>query len=430
MVVASIIHLFATATAIEAIYITQKYGGLDNDEARSVVQTVDGGYALAGSTGSFGAGTDDFWLVKVDASGNHEWNQKYGGLDNDEARSVVQTVDGGYALAGVTGTYFARNSDFWLVKTDSSGNHEWNQTYGGKRNDEVRSVVQTVDGGYALAGYTNSFGAGGGHFFWGRADFWLVKTDEAGNMQWSKTYGGLGNERAYSMVLTVDGGYALAGSITYSGEAFNGSFDFWLVKTDASGNHEWNQTYGGQDHDETRSVIQTVDGGYALAGQTVSFGAGSTDFWLVKTDSSGNHEWNQTYGGPNGDEAYSVVQTVDGGYVLAGYTSSFGAGSTDFWLVKTDSSGNHEWNQTYGGPNIDSAHSVVQTVDGGYALAGKTGIWARNSDFWLVKTDEFGFIPEFPTWTLILLIVILLAVIISTVTITIYRRKLFKTTNH
>jgi len=161
---------------------------------------------------------------------------------------------------------------------------EWNKTYGGTSNDVAWSAVQTWDGGYALAGYTESFGAGD-------SDFWLVKTDSSGNIQWNKTYGGTNTDYAHSVVQTWDGGYALAGD-TWSLELDDA--DFWLVKTDSSGNMQWSKTYGGTNYDCVRSVVQTWDGGYALAGYTYSFGAGDSDFWLVKTDSSGNIQWNKT----------------------------------------------------------------------------------------------------------------------------------------
>jgi len=354
---------------------TKIYGGNDNDGAYSLVQTSDGGYAIAGYTASFGAGNEDFWLVKVDSSGNHQWNKTYGGTSDDQAFSLVQTGDGGYAIAGYTSSYGAGSADFWLVKTDSVGTMQWNKTYGGTSGDTAYSLVQTGDGGYALAGYTSSFGAG-------YYDFWLVKVDSSGNHQWNRTYGGSNEDGAWSVVQTSDGGYALAG---YTEPFGAGNKDFWLVKVDSSGSHQWNKTYGGANYEGAHSVIQTDDGGYALAGYTYSYGAGSFDFWLVKTDGSGNTQWSQTYGGGDMDWAFSVVQTNDGGYALAGYTSSFGAGYYDFWLVKVDSSGNHQWNGTYGGNNYDEAHSVVQTSDGGYALAGYTAIPEMTSDFMLVK---------------------------------------------
>jgi hypothetical protein len=197
------------------------------------------------------------------------------------------------------------------------------------------------------------------------------------------------------MVKTADGGYALAGH-TNSYDA--GNSDFWLVKVDANGNALWNKTYGGTDVDAAFSIVQTSDGGYALAGYTYSYGAGNADFWLVKTDLNGNALWNKTYGGTVAEMAWSMVKTADGGYALTGVTTSYGAGYSDFWLVKTDLNGNALWNKTYGGTGSDEAHSVVQTVDGEYALAGYTGSYGvGGSDFWLVKVDALGVIPEFPS---------------------------------
>jgi hypothetical protein len=351
------------------------YGGANIDAAWSMIQTSDGGYALAGYTESFGAGGQDFWLVKTDSVGNMVWSQTYGGANNDEAFSVIQTSDGGYALAGYTQSFGAGGQDFWLVKTDSFGNMVWNQTYGGANNDEAWSVIQTSDGGYALAGVITLPD-------WSY-DFLLIKIDSVGNIIWGKIYGGAYGDWALSMIQTSDGGYALAG---YTQSFGAGGQDFWLVKTDSVGNMVWSQTYGGASDDWAWSVIQTSDGGYALAGMTKSFGAGLNDFWLVKTDSVGNMVWNKTYGGASDDWAFSVIQTNDGGYALAGLTQSFGAGGQDSWLIKTDSAGNMVWSQTYGGASGDAAFSVIQTSDGGYALAGGTASFGAGMvDFWLVK---------------------------------------------
>jgi predicted secreted protein len=353
------------------------YGGAEYDSAFSVVQTNDGGYAIAGETDSFGAGSRDSWLVKTDAIGNAQWNKTYGGTGIDTVYSLIQTLDGGYAMVGFTQSFGAGGNDFWLVKTDAEGNMQWSKTYGGWGHESARCIVQTSDGGYAFVGYTYSFGAGSD-------DFWLVKTDENGTVQWSQTYGGASDDFAYSMVQTVDGGYAIVGGTRSFGA---GQSDFWLVKTDALGNEQWNRTYGGTGEDWPLSVIKTNDGGYAIAGSTLSFGAGGADMWLVKVDSSGSMEWNQTYGGANDEEAWSVVETTCGGYVIAGQTSSLGAGSFDFWLVWTDADGNMEFNRTYGGANDDMACSMVQTSDGGYAVAGFTESFgtAGSRDFWLIK---------------------------------------------
>ncbi len=353
------------------------FGGKYLDWAYSLIQTSDGGYALAGSTKSKGAGGSDFWLVKTDGQGNKVWDKTFGGKYWDWAYSLIQTSDGGYALAGYTKSKGAGKSDFCLVKTDGQGNKVWDKTFGGKDWDWAYSLIQTSDGGYALAGYTESKGAGG-------IDFWLVKTDGQGNKVWDKTFGGKYLDRAYSLIQTSDGGYALAG-YTYSKGA--GKSDFCLVKTDGQGNKVWDKTFGGKDSDWAYSLIQTSDGGYALAGYTYSKGAGESDFWLVKTDGQGNKVWDKTFGGKDWDWAHSLIQTSDGGYALAGYTESKGAGGYDFCLVKTDGQGNKVWDKTFGGKDNDRANSLIQTSDGGYALAGYTeSKGAGNEDFWLVKT--------------------------------------------
>jgi len=346
-----------------------------------------------------------FPLISSVGASSEMWSQTYGGTSSDSAAAMVQTSDGGYAIAGYTESFGAGSYDFWLVKTDGYGNMEWNQTYGGAGIDHHRSLVETSDGGYALAGYTTSFGAGS-------ADFWLVKTDGYGNMEWNQTYGEADYDRAYALVETSDGGYAIAGTTLSFGA---GSWDFWLVKTDINGVMEWNRTYGRATDESAYSLVETSDVGFALAGYTYSWdpatlGAGDYDFWLVKTDANGVMEWNQTYAKADGDKAHSLVKTFDGGYAIAGetYNATYSPEiQHDFWLVKTDGYGNMEWNQTYGGASIEVAYALVETSDGGYAIAGETTSFGAGSyDFWLVKTDEHGIIPEFPSWTILPLLFI------------------------
>ncbi len=306
-----------------------------------------------------------------------QWNKTYGGTDNEFAESIVQTHDGGFALAGDIDSG-AEGYDFWLVKTDSDGTMQWNKTYGGTNDDQAHSLVQANDGGYAIGGYTDSFGAGD-------YDFWLVKTDSDGIMQWNKTYGGTGNENAWSVVHTSDGGYAVAGA-TYSFGA--GTQDFWLVKTDSDGTMQWNKTYGGTNRESARSLVQTSDEGYALAGITNSFGAGANDVWLVKTDWAGDMEWSRTYGEADYDGIEGgLVGTPDGGYAIAGYTESYGRDGLA-WLIKTDWAGDMEWSRTYGGDGYDGAWSVVQTVNGEYAMICWTSSFGSGGyDAWLIVTD-------------------------------------------
>jgi len=297
-------------------------------------------------------------------------------------------------------------SSLLFVGSVGASSELWSQSYGGTEDDLASSLVATSDGGYIMTGYTGSFGAGG-------TDVWLVKTDENGDVEWSQTYGGAQNDRGESVQQTSDGGYLIAGEK---------SGDFWLIKTDSNGYVTWNKTYGGNGGDHGVSLIQTSDGGYAIAGYTSSFGAGDNDGWLVKTNPGGDMKWNYTYGGSESDIFWAVQQTVDGGYIMAGNTRSFGIGVfgiSSGWLVKTDGDGNLLWNRTYGGEVADGARSVVETSDGGYVFAGLTSsIGAGNSDFWLVKTDAQG-IPEFPSWTPLL--IALVAVVAVAV---VYRHKL------
>ena len=351
-------------------------GGASLDMAQSLQKTADGGYILAGLTYSSSAGYDDFWLVKTDSMGNKQWDKTFGGTNYDRAHSVQETADGGYVLAGLTYSYGAGKNDAWLVKTNSEGKEHWSKTFGGTKYDVALSVLETADGGYILAGWTKSYGAG--HY-----DMWLVKTDSSGIGQWNKTFGGTGYDGANSFHETADGGYIIAG-FTYSYGA--GSADVLLVKTDSDGNEQWSKTFGGTDFECATSVQQTTDGGYILAGRTESYGAGVTDVWLVKTDSDGNEQWEKTFGGIDSDCAGSVQQTADGGYILAGSTESYGAGNNDAWLVRTDSNGDKQWDKTFGGMGNDYATSVQQTSDGSYILVGSTESYGAGcSDLWLVK---------------------------------------------
>lgn len=362
-----------------AIQWNKTYGGVAVEDAYCVIQTRDGGYVLVGQTNSFGSGFMDCWLVKTDVEGNMEWNRTFGGSGNDYGYCILQTSDEGYAIAGTTSSFDVRGYDDWLVKVSSSGSIEWSKTFGGIKDEVAWSAVQTSDGGYALVGSTDSFGGG-------YSDVWLVKTDASGSMLWNKTYGGGLDEAAYSVKQCSDGGYAMAGYTSSSGA---GSADFWLIKTDATGNVEWSRAYGGLSWDCAQSVILTDDGGYALAGQTRSFGSGSGDFWLVKTDSTGGTQWSRTYGGVDAERAYSIIQADDEGFVLAGFTLSFGFGMEDFWLVRTDSTGSLQWNRTFGGVKGDLARSMVQISTDEYVIAGRTwSFGAGSSDFWLVKVGS------------------------------------------
>jgi predicted secreted protein len=387
MAVSVLLSLCLVASAeVSSTTWTRTYGGTRNDAPESVIQTSDGGYAVAGDTNSFGVGGYDVWLLKTDAYGNIEWSKYYGGKREDYACSVVQTSDGGYALAGHTWSFGVGECDFLLIKTDAHGNMEWKNTYGGPELDAVHQMIATSDGGYALAGYTGTTGANS-------LDGWFVKTDEFGKMEWNQTYKWEEFDRVYSLVETSDGGYALAGETNSFGAGFT---DFWLIRTDASGNMLWNKTYGGKGFDRAYSLLATPDGGYAIAGDTDSFNEGKYDVWLIKTDANGNMEWNQTYERTPPQEfsnhirPCSLVRTLDGGYAISAKTRTSGTSNYDFWLIKTDEQGNMEWNQTYGDEKHEQPNSLIATSDGGYVIAGYTVTKLEaekiDMDFLVIKT--------------------------------------------
>ncbi len=360
--------------------INKTFGGTLEDWGRSVQQTSDGGYIITGNTESYGAGRSDIWLIKTDDAGKEQWSKTFGGIGDDYGCSVQQTSNGGYIIVGCTGSYGFR--DLWLIKTDSFGNEQWNKTFGGTLEDWGHSVQQTTDGGYIITGCTESYGAGS-------ADVWLIKTDSDGEEQWNKSFGGNKNDRGYSVQQITDGGYIITG-VTYSYST--GSFDVWLIKTNNKGNEQWNKTFGGAGVNSGYSVQHTSDGGYIIVGLTGLYGAGSWDVWLIKTDNGGNEQWNRTYGGSNWDEGHSVQQTSDGGYIIAGCTASYSANGWDIWLIKTDGTGKEQWNKTYdGGGNFVPSPSAQQTLDKGYIITdGMFSPETGSIDIWLIKTDSEG----------------------------------------
>ncbi len=355
------------------------YGGSSWDKVYSSQQTSDGGYILAGLTESFGTGYADLWLVKLGANGSTQWQKTYGGVYSDWATAVRQSGDGGYVVAGGTESFGAGDSDFWILKLNSDGSSQWQKTYGTVYGNRAHTLQQTGDGGYVVAGTIEIPGA--------NDDFWVLKLDANGDIQWQKSYGGSRNDEAKSIKQTGDDGYIVAGwTVSFSiGEA-----DFWLLKLDSAGNIQWQKTYGGSSAEVANSVQQTSDDGYVVAGATRSFGGGELDIWLLKLDSSGNILWQKTYGGSGVDEAQAVQQTGDGGYIVAGTAGSFGP-HPDIWLLKLDSNGTIQWQKTYGGIDSDSAYDIQKTSDGGYIVAAwKESSSFGMSDYWALKIGPAG----------------------------------------
>jgi len=360
---------------------SRTFGGEQDDECYSLIQTADGGFAMAGYTYSFGAGEDDFWIVRTNSDGDSLWSRTFGGGDKDEAyTALIQTADGGFALAGMTSSFEVEDHAFWLVRMNADGDSLWSRVYSGQGEGDSHcfSIRQTADGGFALAGFTDA--SSDAH----TGNFWLVRTDADGERLWSRSYGSGEGAQSSSLIQTSDGGFALAGI----SESFNtGRSDFLLVRTNSDGDSLWSCTYGGEAAEECYTAIQTSDGGFALVGSTNSFGAGESDTYFVRTDPNGNVIWSRTYGGVGGDASFSVIQMPDGGFAMSGFTDSFGSGESDYWLMRIGADGDSLWSDCYGGSGADVGFPIVSTEDGGYVLAGFTDSYgAGDYDFWLVKT--------------------------------------------
>jgi|GEM_PF-318826 len=359
------------------------FGGSLDDFAYSIQQTTDGGYIVAGYTYSFGAGYYDAYILKLNSDGSLAWQKTYGGSSNDMAHSIQQTTDGGYIVAGYTYSFGAGNDDVYVLKLNSDGSLAWQKTFGGSYGDYAYSIQQTTDGGYIVAGSTYSFEAG-------YYDAYILKLNSDGSLAWQKTFGGSYGDYAYSIQQTTDGGYIVAGS-TYPFEA--GYYDAYILKLNSDGSLAWQKTFGGSYGDYAYSIQQTTDGGYIVAGYTGSFGFGD---YVLKLNRDGSLAWQKTYGGIWNDEAYSIQQTTDGGYIVAGYTASFGAGNNDVYVLKLDSDGSLAWQKTFGGSNNDEAYSVQKTADGGYIVAGYTGSFGSGDyDVYILKLDSNGELHPF-----------------------------------
>lgn len=410
----------------------KSFGGTKTDEMYTIIQTNDGGYLLGGDSDSpvsgqksqGSQGYSDYWIVKADALGNKQWDKRFGGNSKEELFTVMQMPDSGYVLGGwsmsnVNGdqTQTSRGgSDYWIIRTDKSGNKIWDKRYGGPGDDELRSMTATADGGFIFAGESTS-GIGGekSQSNHGEFDVWVVKTDVNGNMQWNASYGGQLDDRLNAIQQTADGGYII-GAWTISPVGFDvtqpgrGSSDMWLIKTDGNGVKQWDGRYGGNDNEYLYALDQTNDGGFILAGYTRSNvngevtvpGKGGFDFWIVKTNGSGLKLWDKRYGGHLDEKGKSIFQTSDGGFIMGGWSESLISGdksqdtqgATDYWLMRMDASGNKLWDLDFGASNEERLHDVPQTSDGGFIIgghsySGKNGdkSQANNGidDYWIVK---------------------------------------------
>ncbi len=431
--------LYAQAPAIE----WQKcFGGTDNnigDIATCARPTSDGGYIVAGYAYSNDGditsphGNADYWIVKLDVNGTMQWQKSLGGSSGEYAYDIKQTNDGGYIVAGWTGSNDGDVSgnhgwvDYWVVKLSSTGIIEWQKCYGGTGSDQGRSIQQTTDGGYIVAGfsYSNDGDVSGNHYP-DQADYWVIKIDNAGTLQWQKCYGSSRYDAAFKILQTSDGGYIVAG-ITDTENTNDGDVsgkhagrDYWVVRLSNTGSIQWQKCLGGNDIDMLHAIDLCPDGGFIVAGSSNSESGdvsgnhpnpsnnSATDYWVVKLSANGTIQWQKCLGGTDIDIAFAVKCTPDGGYIVAGSSTSSDGDVTathnprDEWVVKLRNSGTIEWQKCYGGGNQDEPYSVENTPDGGFILAGFTNSGLNDgdvtnphfsNDYWIVKLLAAPCIP-------------------------------------
>jgi hypothetical protein len=352
------------------------FGGSNLDDGRSVKQTSDGGYIIAGCTQSYGGGWTDVYLIRTNPGGDTLWTKTFGGSAEEWGEAVRPTSDSGYIVVGEC--MLGSNRQIWLIKTNSTGIRTWDKYFGyDDCQEDGNAVQQTSDGGYIIVGTTQEDG---------HDQVFLIKTGADGGTAWYKLKGySDSNERGYSVQQTTDGGYIITGTTNH----FDDDGDVWLVKVGADGGTAWSQHFGDASSDYGNSVRQTTDGGYVIVG-----GTGPTDnqnIYLIKTDANGNQQWSRIYGGSAMEWGKTVEQTSDGGYMIAGTTASYGAGQADIYLIKTNATGDTLWTKTFGGSAYDWGNSVQQTSDGGYIITGATESYGVGSyDVYLIKTDANG----------------------------------------
>ncbi len=411
---------FVSFSEAPSIVWEQTLGGSQFDYGFAFDRTKDGGYVLAGSTRSNDGdvsgnnGLLDFWIVKQNGAGNTVWQTAIGGSNAEIAYEIHELDGGGFIVAGLSGSNngdVSQNQgayDVWVTQLNNTGAiiNEW--SYGGSGEDVARAIKPTPDGGYIFAGYTSSFnGDVSGNK--GQEDYWVVKLDNSGSIQWANNYGGTSVDLATALITTKDGGYFVTGSTeSIDGDVTgnHGVQDIWAIKLDPSGGIQWQIALGGSNNDQAFDCVQTKDGGYLIQGQTfssdgdVSINKGGLDYWLVKLDQSGGIQWEKTYGGTGTDNGYSLlISDADEIYISGGSSSTDGDVSTnlgqeDYWIAKLDNTGNIIWEKSFGGSGRDYCYQIDFAHDGGLMLFGHTlsdDIDVANNngfeDYWMVKLD-------------------------------------------
>ncbi|MGB5436940.1 MAG: hypothetical protein WBM98_13685 [Maribacter sp.] len=386
----------------------KNFGGSGEETAQAIIRTTDGGFAILGYTNSMDGDIvgkpfpgNDYWLLKLDAEGNLQWNKTYGGSKDDIGQSVAQTKDGGYILTGyaMSDDGDASNNegfhDNWILKLDAAGTMEWEQSFGFSGHDHSYDIIETQDGGFFFIGFLDITAARSDGFTekgqyltrHGVGEFWGTKLDALGNMEWRRYFGGTNNDRAHAVVQADDGGFVLAGfseSDDFDISATKGSYDFWVVKITSLGELVWERSFGGSGIEISYDIAKTNDDGYVIAGNTfsddadVSKNKGESDVWLIKIDDNGNLLWEKTYGGTQFDAAQGVSASLDGGYSIAGNSKSLdsdatvNAGENDLWVVKTASNGDLLWQRSFGGSALEYGFDVLENPDKSIIVVGES----------------------------------------------------------
>jgi len=373
-----------TVTISNFLVFSKTFGIIENDElGRSILQTADSSMIILGENGN------DILLIKSDRYGDVEWQQSFGGSQLDLADHIEQTSDGGFIISATTESYGLGGKDIWLIKTDPSGLIEWNTYLGTPHDDHAGQVLETSDGGFILIGDQDNSGQGD-------SDIWLIKTNSQGDSLWTRSYGGTQSDQGYDILADEDGGFVLLGSTESQG---NGGKDIWLFKIDVNGNEQWSHTYGNGSDDVGHSMIHTYDGGYMIRYVIESYGEGNTAVGLLRLGPNREEVWTRTIGGSKGIAGTSFQRISDDEYVMSCSLFDNGDNAYNAYLIKINDSGDILWDASFGDIENDKARSVIQTLDGGYAMVGSTNNFGNGdkftSDLWLIKTDSKGYTANF-----------------------------------
>lgn len=359
---------------------TKIFGGPEDEHAMSVIQTRDGNYVVVGFTFSFGKGKSDIWVMKLDAFGEEIWRRFLGTKDFDWPNALIETRDGNYVIAGYSRDSESGQSDAWIFQLNQFGEGMWSRTYGGDFDDEAKAIIQTMDGGFAVTGFTYSESKG-------ESDVWLLRLNAVGDELWDKTYGGPGTEMGYSLTETRDGGFLMGGYQSY--DTINRA-DMLLVRVDRKGRGIWRKSLKSPGNDVIEFVMETREGQYVAGGWSFVPEKGDLDGKLLQLNASGKILWEKTYGGQGKDAFYDIIPARGGGYIVAGQTGSFG-NSSDVWITKMSIDGTMQWQKRSDGGENDYGHALAQADDGGFIIAGGTKSYqAKGSDMVVLKTDEAG----------------------------------------